>query len=106
MEGLGTKLVYIHNSKELRHKGIGYSCVTVTNNNRIYAVGNISNTNERIFKEILLDGSDVRKDLPQNNAGQIAFPSSARIMVAGVDDREKSSGSIKCYRFPLSQHFE
>jgi hypothetical protein len=76
MEGLGTKLVYIHNS------------------------------NERIFKEILLDGSDVRKDLPQNNAGQIAFPSSARIMVAGVDDREKSSGSIKCYRFPLSQHFE
>ena len=106
MEGLGSKLVYIHNSKELRHKGIGYSCVTVTNNNKIYAVGSVSNSNERVFKEVLLDGSDVRKDLPQNNAGQIAFPSSARLMVAGVDDKERSSGSLKCYRFPLSQHFE
>jgi hypothetical protein len=50
MDGLGAKLVYIHNSKELRNKGIGYSCVTVTNNNRIYAVGNVSITNDRIFK--------------------------------------------------------
>lgn len=41
-----------------------------------------------------------------NNAGQICFPSSNRILVAGVDDRERSSGAIKCYRMPLSQHVE
>lgn len=87
LEGLGTKLVYIHNSKETRLKGISYSCITVTNNNRIYAVGSISNTNERVFKEILLDGTESKRELTQNNIGQIAFPSTTRILVAGVDDK-------------------
>lgn len=45
MEGLGSKLVYVSNSKESRYKGIGYSCVTVTSDNKIYAVGSVSNTN-------------------------------------------------------------
>ena len=57
MEGLGSKLVYVSNSKESRYKGIGYSCVTVTSDNKIYAVGSVSNTNERVLKEISLDGT-------------------------------------------------
>jgi hypothetical protein len=53
-----------------------------------------------------LDGSENKRDLVQNNAGQIAFPSTSRILVTGVDDKDKSSGLIKCYKFPLSQHVE
>lgn len=61
IEGLGNKLVYIHNSKESRTKGVIYSCVTVTTNNKIYAVGSVANSNERVFKEVLLDGTDNKK---------------------------------------------
>ena len=36
----------------------------------------------------------------------MAFPSSGRVLIGGVDDREKVSGSLKCYKFMLSQHME
>jgi hypothetical protein len=74
--------------------------------NTIYAIGTIGNLGERVFKEIKLDGSDNKRELAQNNCSQIVFPSTGRILFCGTDDKERSSGSIKCYKFPNTQHME
>lgn len=36
----------------------------------------------------------------------MAFPSTCRILFCGTDDRDNYSGTIKCYKFPNTQHME
>ena len=96
----------MHSSKEPRTKGISYSSVAIHADNTIYAMGIISNTNERVFKEIKLDGTENKRELAHNNCSQINFPSTGRLLFCGTDDRQSNSGSIKCYKFPSTQHME
>jgi hypothetical protein len=72
--------------------------------NTIYAMGIISATGERIFKEIKLDGSENHRELAHNYSSQIVFPSTGRILFCGTDDKDHSPGSVKCYKFPSTAH--
>lgn len=49
--------MYSPSSKETRIKGVTYSSVAIGYDNTIYALGMISTTGERLFKEIKLDGT-------------------------------------------------
>ena len=49
--------MYSPSSKETRIKGVTYSSVEIGFDNTIYALGMISTSGERIFKEIKLDGT-------------------------------------------------
>ena len=57
MENCGERLMYSPSSKETRIKGVTYSSVAIGYDNTIYALGMISTTGERLFKEIKLDGT-------------------------------------------------
>lgn len=83
-----------------------YSSVAIGFDNTIYALGMISTSGERIFKEIKLDGTENHRELAHNNCSQLAFPSTHRILFCGTDDKEKAAGSIKCYKFPSTAHME
>lgn len=104
MENCGERIMYSPSSKETRIKGVTYSSIAISFDNTIYALGMISTTGERIFKEIKLDGSENPRELAHNNCSQLAFPSTNRILFCGTDDRERSAGSIKCYKFPSTAH--
>ena len=79
--------MYSPSSKETRIKGVSYSSVAISMDNTIYAMGLISTTGERIFKEIKLDGTENHRELVHNNCSQLAFPSTGRILFCGTDDR-------------------
>lgn len=104
MENCGAKLLYLHSTKEPRTKGLIYSSICINYDNTIYAMGVMGGSNERVFKEVKLDGTDNKRELIMNNSSQIAFPSTGRILFCGTDDKDHYSGTIKCYKFPNTQH--
>ncbi len=104
MENCGERIMYSPSSKETRIKGVTYSSIAISFDNTIYALGMISTTGERLFKEIKLDGTENPRELAHNNCSQLAFPSTNRILFCGTDDRDRASGSIKCYKFPSTAH--
>jgi WD40 repeat protein len=69
-------------------------------------MGILGAVGERVFKEVRLNGTDSKRELTQNNCSQIAFPSTGRLLFCGTDDRDHNSGSVKCYKFPNTQHME
>lgn len=90
-------------------KSVNFTCVTLTNDNKmIFAVGHSSQlgTAERFIKEVTNDvtSSENRKDMGII-ISQIAFPTSNKLLFAGIGDSEHSAGAIRCYKFPLSGHF-
>lgn len=69
-------------------------------------MGMMAGNNERVFKEVRLDETENKRELHQNNCSQLAFPSTGRILFCGTDDPNNFSGTIKCYKFPNTQHME
>lgn len=88
-------------------KSISFTSVALTNDNKmIFAAGHSTQqgSTERFLKEVALDGtSDDRKDMGIA-ISQIAFPTSNKLLFAGICDETKSAGAIRCYKFPLSGH--
>lgn len=88
-------------------KSITFTSVALTNDNKmIFAAGHSTQqgSTERFLKEVAIDGSsDDRKDMGIA-ISQIAFPTSNKLLFAGISDEAKSAGAIRCYKFPLSGH--
>lgn len=61
MENCGSRLLVLHNTKEPRTKGLIYNSICINPDNTIYAMGTVGSTNERIFKEVKLDGNDHKR---------------------------------------------
>lgn len=88
-------------------KSVNFTCATLTNDNKmIFAVGHSTQigNNERFLKEVSIDGSsENRKDMGIT-LSQIAFPTSNKLLFAGISDPDHSAGAIRCYKFPLTGH--
>lgn len=88
-------------------KLINFTCATLTNDNKmIFAVGHSTQlgSSERFLKEVSVDGtSENRKDMGIN-LSQIAFPTSNKLLFAGIADPEHSAGAVRCYKYPLTGH--
>ncbi len=85
---------------------MSYSSICISPDQTIYALGALGTSGERVFKEVKLDDTETRRELVQNNSHCIAFPSTHKLLFAGTDNKEQSSGTVKCYKFPSTQHME
>ena len=80
---------------------MNYSCVALTNDNKaLFAVGNDRNLKDYFFA----DGAETKKEIGVL-LSQICFTQSNKILFAGVCDENRSAGSIRCYRFPVTGQF-
>ena len=88
-------------------KSITFTSVALTNDNRmIFSVGygSAAGSTDRFLKEVSIDGaSENRKDMGII-LSQIAFPTSNKLLFAGISDESKSAGAVRCYKFPLTGH--
>lgn len=82
-------------------KGTALSCVAVSNDTKtIYAVGS-----DETIKDISGDGNIFKKHDTGLVIGQLAFAHSNKMLFAGIFD-ERSAGNIRCYKMPLTGHYD
>ncbi|EWS71110.1 WD40 domain protein (macronuclear) [Tetrahymena thermophila SB210] len=90
------RIVDIHN------KGVNFSGLTLTVDNKtIVAVGNDRHIHQAVINEQQpVDKTD--KKLLDINLSCLAFPSSNKLLFAGIQDDARSSGAIRCFIYPLT----